>query len=108
MRSLLMFLCVAFLWGATTSCENETWCEENCGVITNDPLDWDANGNILYGLTIKNDCSGNTQTFYFTYETWLTSYVGDYFCISNVSSWKTDEQFDGSIEELRMLKDSRK
>jgi hypothetical protein len=54
----------------------------NCGAIIDDPI-----VGSQYGLTIKNDCSGNQKTFYFTAEVWATAYVGTNFCVSNVQSW---------------------
>jgi len=53
----------------------------SCGYITDD------NNYPNYTLSVKNICSGNTQTFYVTYDVWFNNYVGDYFCFSNVSSW---------------------
>ena len=61
--------------------------ECNCGIITDDDIIIDANGDYYYSLTIKNDCSGNLGTYYFSQDIWLNNYVGGYFCISNVSSW---------------------
>ena len=59
----------------------------NCGVIMDDDIVFDANSNMYYSLTIKNDCSGNLGTYYFSREVWMTAYVGNRFCITNVSSW---------------------
>jgi hypothetical protein len=59
----------------------------NCGVVVSDPIVTDANGNIFYSLNIKNDCSGNIGTYYFTYDVWLNAHVGENFCVTNVSSW---------------------
>lgn len=65
------------------SCEKEEINKNcNCGVIVDDPI-----VGSQYGLTIKNDCSGNQKTFYFTPEIWVTAYVGNNFCVSNVQSW---------------------
>jgi hypothetical protein len=72
----------ALLLLSVISCKKEELVPCNCGAIIDDPIV----GN-QYGLTIKNDCTGNQQTFYFTPEVWATAYVGTNFCVSNVQSW---------------------
>jgi hypothetical protein len=59
----------------------------NCGTITDDDVVFDSNNNIFYTLSIRNDCSGNIGTYYFSQSVWLNSSVGERFCITNVSSW---------------------
>jgi hypothetical protein len=59
----------------------------NCGVITDDAIEFDSNGNIFYTLTIKNDCSNNLGTYYFSQDVWMDAPVGSDFCVTNVSSW---------------------
>lgn len=56
----------------------------SCGIITNDGIDSMTN---CYWLEIKNDCSGNYKRFCFSYDVWFNNYVGDHFCVTNVSSW---------------------
>ena len=83
------------LMGGMTSCNKEDIepitstpapsC--NCGTIVDDDIVFDTNNNMYYSLTIKNDCSGNLGTYYFSREVWMTAYVGNAFCITNVSSW---------------------
>jgi hypothetical protein len=86
----------ALLLLSTVSCQKETK-KCNCGLIVDDPIV----GN-QYGLTITNDCSGNTQTFYFSESVWFNSYVGDNFCITNVPSW-IDEN-DSIVEFEKEIK----
>lgn len=83
-RTLSLFLLV-FLFTAFVSCEKNKPC--NCGEITNDDIQTDANGNLIYTLTIKNDCSGNLGTYNFSYDIWFDANVGENFCVTNVSSW---------------------
>ncbi len=61
-------------------------CQFNCscGYITADGIDSSTN---CYWLEIKNDCTGNKRIFCFSYDIWLNNYVGDRFCVTNVSSW---------------------
>ena len=63
-----------------TGCQKE--CTSTCGTIANDGID----GN-CYWLEIRNECSGNKQTFCFDADIWMTSYVGDDFCVYNVAPW---------------------
>jgi hypothetical protein len=69
---------------ALSSCKKEEFC--NCGTITNDNVNSTPNG-LVYTLSIKNSCSGNTQTFIFDQQTWFDNQVGDDFCVYNVDSW---------------------
>jgi hypothetical protein len=59
----------------------------NCGIITDDAIEFDSNGTTFYTLTITNDCSNNSGKYYFNYDVWLNAPVGSYFCVTNVSSW---------------------
>lgn len=56
----------------------------SCGYITSDGIDSQTN---CYWLEIENDCSGNRKKFCFDYNIWFNNYVGDHFCVTNVSSW---------------------
>jgi hypothetical protein len=67
------------------ACQKDKPC--NCGVITDDAIEFDANGDIYYSLTIKNDCSDNLGKYYFSQDVWMNNYVGNNFCVTNVSSW---------------------
>jgi hypothetical protein len=80
--SAVLFITASML--LFSSCKKEKPC--NCGVITNDDIET-SNGELYYTLTIKNDCSGNSQKFYFDYNTWLNAPVGQNFCVTNVSTW---------------------
>jgi len=67
--------------------------ECNCGTITDDDVVFDDAGNMYYSLTIANECSGNLGTYYFSQEVWMNAFVGEYFCITNVSSWISEGTF---------------
>jgi len=56
----------------------------NCGTIANDGIDSATN---CYWLEIRNECSGNKKKFCFDEDVWMNNYVGDRFCVSNVTSW---------------------
>jgi hypothetical protein len=56
----------------------------NCGVITSDGIDSQTD---CYWLEIENDCSGHRKKFCFSYDVWFNNYVGDRFCVTNVTSW---------------------
>ena len=40
-----------------------------------------------YSVDIKNDCSGNVQTWVLSQNDWMTAYVGNHYCITNTTSW---------------------
>ncbi len=67
-----------------TACEKPVEESEqcNCGTILNDNVDNDS-----YSVDIKNDCTGNVKTFYLTEGDWMSAYVGENYCITNVTSW---------------------
>ena len=102
MKKLFFALSLFAFALAVQSCNT---CDANCGIIIDDPIVTDANGNLNYGLTIVNDCSGNTQTFYFTYDVWFNNYVDDYFCVENVSSWMIDGNVI-EVDSIRIMKES--
>jgi len=81
MKKILYILCVVSLIFASCEKEEEQVC--NCGEITAD----DILANDCYSFTIRNDCSGNYETFCFDYDVWFNNYVGDDFCVTNVDSW---------------------
>ena len=86
MKKFTVMLLMICLTTIMVSCKKEKK-ECNCGIITNDNIEFDTNNNMLYSLTIKNDCSGNSGKYYFTHAVWFEAHVGEYFCITNVSSW---------------------
>jgi hypothetical protein len=77
MKKTMMFIAVIAM--LLLSCEKE---ECNCGTIANDGID-----NGCYWLEIRNDCSGNKKKFCFDEDIWTNNFVGDRFCVSNVTSW---------------------
>jgi hypothetical protein len=84
MKNLKLMIMTLMMSLVFISCDKDKNC--NCGVITNDDIEI-SNGELYYTLTIKNDCSGNSQKFYFDYNTWLNAPVGQNFCVTNVSTW---------------------
>ena len=56
----------------------------NCGTIANDGIDSATN---CYWLEIRNECSGNKKKFCFDEDIWTNNFVGDRFCVTNVTSW---------------------
>lgn len=79
---------VVLLTVAMFACQKEEVVKPcNCGVITDDAIEFDNNGNIFYTLTIKNDCSNNLGKYYFSQDVWINAPVGSDFCVTNVSSW---------------------
>ena len=102
MKNIFLALSLFLIAMAVQSCDS---CDEYCGIIIDDPLVTDADGNLNYGLTIENDCSGNSKTFYFTEDVWMNNFVDDYFCVENVSSWKLDGNVI-EVDSLRIKKES--
>jgi hypothetical protein len=82
-RTLLFALPMLSLF--LIGCDKNKPC--NCGVITDDEIQTGTNGEFIYTLTIKNDCSGNLGTYSFDYDVWFDANVGEDFCVTNVSSW---------------------
>jgi hypothetical protein len=78
-------LIVVMLTLVMFACQKDKNC--NCGVITDDAIEFDDNGNIFYTLTIKNDCSNNLGKYYFSQDVWMDASVGSDFCVTNVTSW---------------------
>ena len=60
-----------------SSCKKDALKDCKCGVIQDDAIE---NSN-QFTLKIKNDCSGNTQKFYVTLNTWMDGVVGEPFCM---------------------------
>lgn len=69
---------------ALSSCKKEKFC--NCGTITDDKINTSGT-TMVYTLSIKNSCSGNTKTFVFDQKTWYENQVGSEFCVYNIDSW---------------------
>jgi hypothetical protein len=77
MKKVIFSLAVAT--AIFSSCKKEPQpC--NCGTIISD----DASN---YSVDIKNDCSGNVQTWVLSQNDWMTAYVGINYCITNTTSW---------------------
>ena len=78
MKKIIMI--IAALVVMLTSCKKETFMDCNCGLILSDNA---AN----YSVVIRNDCSNNEKTFTLAPGDWMNAYVGDNYCINNVTSW---------------------
>lgn len=82
MRNLILTMGLAVMTAISmTGCQKE--CTSTCGTIVNDEI----LDNDCYSLSIRNSCSDNIKTFCFDQDTWFTSYVGDNFCVNNVTPW---------------------
>jgi hypothetical protein len=68
------------------SCE-KACTTSNCGIITNDEIEYDGAGNTYYSLTVQSDCSGVNKKVYVDYASWLNGHVGSSTCISWVAAW---------------------
>ena len=79
-----LIIAIALFSATLTSCKKEDiTCEPtSCGAIVNDGI---TNG--CYWLEIENDCSGNKKKFCFDQDIWTNNFVGDRFCVTNVTSW---------------------
>ena len=85
MKNVKKVVAVILMSAAFFSCDKDKNC--NCGVITDDAIEFDDNGNIFYSLTIRNQCSDNLGKYYFSQDVWMDAPVGSDFCVTNVSSW---------------------
>tara|TARA_B100000676_G_C17637521_1_gene609819 strand:+ start:254 stop:517 length:264 start_codon:yes stop_codon:yes gene_type:complete len=87
MKKLLPALFLATVLSLSFGCEEEE-CVSNCGTITDDAiLSALCESTDGYSLTIRNECSNNLETFCIYYTDWIGAYVGNQFCITNVTSW---------------------
>jgi hypothetical protein len=76
---LALMLCVITIMSCSKdSVTSPVIC--NCGLIISDSA-------IDYSVVIRNSCSGNTKKFILYPGDWMTAYVGDRYCISNVNNW---------------------
>lgn len=60
------------------SCKKVQPC--NCGVVMSDRVS-------DYSVVIKNDCTNNEQRFILQPSDWMKAYVGEPFCLTDVTSW---------------------
>ena len=67
---------------ALVSCKKEVDANQvcNCGLVLSDNVN-------DYSVSIRNSCSNNVQTFYLQPGDWMNAYVGENYCITNVTSW---------------------
>jgi hypothetical protein len=52
----------------------------NCGLVLSDDVS-------NYSVVIRNNCSGNERRFYLLPGDWMNAFVGQNYCITNVSGW---------------------
>ena len=77
-KNILLLVIVLTLFGCS---KYEPKC--NCGIIKSQGFHSWANPG--YWKLIKNDCSGNSATFYFRLGGGTS--IGDHFCLSEGTSW---------------------
>jgi hypothetical protein len=84
MKKLVLVLGLVAL---TVSCNKEIVTPNNpqneicnCGLIVSDNVS-------DYSVTIRNSCTDNLKTFYLLPGDWMNAYVGDNYCITNVTGW---------------------
>ena len=65
MKKSLLILAMALV-----GCEKEDIMDCNCGVIQDDGID------SSYWITIKNDCTNNTERFNLTEGDWMNAHQG--------------------------------
>lgn len=73
----------------------------NCGEIKNDAINSQG-----YTLTIKNNCSGDYETFVVSHSIWMNGQIGDDQCIDDGYTWRTDNKLLNS-DSLRTVKYSK-
>lgn len=57
-----------------------------CGFI--EDTDMYIKNNIeYYTIKVKNDCSGNSKTFFLEEGYWMNAFAGSNICLSNTGSW---------------------
>ena len=98
MKNVKMYVGVLLLSVAMLGCEKEELKDCTCGVITDDEIEYDNNGNIFYSLTIKNDCTNNVEKFYFSQDVWFDAYVGSNFCVLNTTWMPVGETTSVKVE----------
>jgi hypothetical protein len=81
MKKIMIVLLTIIALG---SCSKNTAKNCKCGIVTDDDIEFDSNFNTYFTLTIKNDCSGNSQKFYMTQSAWMDSPVGETTCIDRI------------------------
>lgn len=77
MRKLII---VMLTLTALSSCSKDALKDCKCGTIKDDALD----NNGQFTLTIQNDCSNNTKTFYVNVNAWMDGVVGEKFCMDEI------------------------
>jgi len=60
------------------SCKKVEPC--NCGTVISDRVS-------DYSVVIKNNCSDNERRFILDPSDWVNAFVGESFCITDVTSW---------------------
>lgn len=82
----LFILAITLMLGSMmVSCEKD--CTSNCGIIQDDAIEFDNQGNSYYTLLVESECTGVNKKVYVSYSDWLTNHVGDYTCITGSGTW---------------------
>jgi hypothetical protein len=103
MKNVRMYVGVLLLSVAMLGCKKEELKDCTCGVITDDEIESDNNGNLFYSLTIKNDCTNNVEKFYFSQDVWFDAYVGSNFCVLNTTWMPVGETTSIKVENKVIL-----
>jgi hypothetical protein len=81
-KLFLVIILIASL--GLNSCKKEVDANENgpcnCGLVLSDNVQ-------DYSISIRNNCNNNVQTFILQPGDWMNAYVGEDYCITNVTSW---------------------
>lgn len=82
-KILFALIGIAFI-----GCEKEELSKKdcNCGFIEKDD-NFVKDGNHYYTITVKNDCSGNSKTFFIDKGYWMNAHAGESTCFNNVNNW---------------------
>ena len=80
MKKLLLLLSLTILLFSCTGNYEEPCETLNCGLIIDDDVS-------DYSVLIRNDCTGNEESFILTPEDWLIAFVGGDYCITNSDGW---------------------
>ena len=76
----VLVLGITLLATSFISCSEDDAIDCNCGLITSDNVQ-------NYSVTIRNNCSGNEETFVLSQGDWMNAHPGSDYCITNISNW---------------------
>jgi len=78
MKKIIILITTLIL--TLTSCKKEALMNCNCGLVVSDNVQ-------NYSVVIRNNCSDNEKEFILQPGDWMSAYVGEDYCINNVTSW---------------------